>query len=148
MDDGVEKFHPDLMANYDEGASIDLNDNDRDPSPRYDLVNSNKHGTRCAGQVSASANNSECGVGIAFKSGIGGVRVLDGPITDALEAKAQWIQFEFGGLFSGNYYRVGKIAFSYRCTVRAPLGVSMALDRACIVKRKFTQCVVEDIRAH
>jgi len=88
LDDGVEKFHPDLMANYDEGASIDLNDNDRDPSPRYDLVNSNKHGTRCAGQVSASANNSECGVGIAFKSGIGGVRVLDGPITDALEAKA------------------------------------------------------------
>ena len=52
LDDGVEKFHPDLRANYDEEASIDLNDNDRDPSPRYDLVNSNKHGTRCAGQVS------------------------------------------------------------------------------------------------
>ena len=52
LDDGVEKFHPDLRTNYDEEASIDLNDNDRDPSPRYDLVNSNKHGTRCAGQVS------------------------------------------------------------------------------------------------
>jgi len=38
-------------------------------------------------------------------------------------------------------YRVGKLAFSYTCTVRAPLGVSMALDRACKVKRKFTQCV-------
>ena len=28
---------------------------------------------------------------------------------------------------------LGKLAFSYTCTVRAPLGVSMALDRACIV---------------
>ena len=38
-------------------------------------------------------------------------------------------------------YRVGKLAFSHTCTVRAPQGVSMALDCACKVKRKFTQCV-------
>ena len=38
-------------------------------------------------------------------------------------------------------YRVGKLAFSFPCTVRAPVGVSTALDRACIVKRKFTQSV-------
>ena len=88
LDDGVESTHPDLKENYDPQASTDLNDNDSDPFPRYDFINSNKHGTRCAGQVSASANNSNCGVGIAFKSKIGGVRVLDGPITDALEAKA------------------------------------------------------------
>ena len=42
----------------------------------------------------------------------------------------------------GSPYRVSKLVFSYPCTVRPPLGVSMALDRACIVKRKFTQCVV------
>ena len=88
LDDGVEHSHPDLKENYDPEASIDLNDKDSDPFPRYDLFNSNKHGTRCAGQVSAAANNSECSVGIAFHSKVGGVRVLDGPITDALEAKA------------------------------------------------------------
>lgn len=40
--------------------------------PRYDLVDSNRHGTRCAGEVAAEANNSICAVGIAFRAGIGG----------------------------------------------------------------------------
>ena len=31
-----------------------------------------RHGTRCAGQVAASANNSKCGVGAAFEASIGG----------------------------------------------------------------------------
>jgi len=31
-----------------------------------------RHGTRCAGEVSASANNSNCVVGVAYNSGIGG----------------------------------------------------------------------------
>ena len=88
LDDGVEWSHPDLEANYDAAASRDLNDRDADPFPRYDILNSNKHGTRCAGQVSAAANNSKCGVGIAYNSKIGGVRVLDGAIVDALEAEA------------------------------------------------------------
>lgn len=30
------------MANYDPQASYDLNDNDDDPSPRYDPTNENK----------------------------------------------------------------------------------------------------------
>ena len=38
-------------------------------------------------------------------------------------------------------YPVGKLVFSYTCTVRAPVGVSIALDQAFIDKRKFTQCV-------
>ena len=88
LDDGVEWSHPDLEENYDAAASRDLNDRDADPFPRYDILNSNKHGTRCAGQVSAAANNSKCGVGIAYNSKIGGVRVLDGAIVDALEAEA------------------------------------------------------------
>ena len=44
LDDGVEHNHPDLSGNYDKEASIDLNDNDDDPFPRYDFANSNKHG--------------------------------------------------------------------------------------------------------
>jgi furin len=46
------------------------------------------HGTRCAGAAAANANNSVCGVGIAYNAEIGGIRILDGPITDLLEARA------------------------------------------------------------
>lgn len=31
-----------------------------------------RHGTRCAGEVSAQANNEICSVGIAYDAGIGG----------------------------------------------------------------------------
>ena len=34
------------MANYDPLASYDVNQNDGDPTPRYDLVDSNRHGRR------------------------------------------------------------------------------------------------------
>lgn len=54
LDDGIEKDHPDLIRNYDPLASTDINDNDSDPIPRYDPSDSNRHGTRCAGQVRAS----------------------------------------------------------------------------------------------
>jgi proprotein convertase subtilisin/kexin type 5 len=48
----------------------------------------NKHGTRCAGEVAASAHNGFCGVGIAYNASIGGVRMLDGIVNDAVEARA------------------------------------------------------------
>ena len=46
------------------------------------------HGTRCAGAAAANANNSVCGVGVAYDANIAGIRILDGPITDLLEARA------------------------------------------------------------
>ncbi|XP_048188146.1 proprotein convertase subtilisin/kexin type 5 isoform X4 [Perognathus longimembris pacificus] len=88
LDDGIERTHPDLMQNYDALASCDVNGNDLDPMPRYDASNENKHGTRCAGEVAAAANNSHCTVGIAFNAKIGGVRMLDGDVTDMVEAKS------------------------------------------------------------
>ena len=54
-------------------------------------------------QVSAAANNSECGLGVAFNSKIGGVRVLDGPITDALEAKALSFNRDHIDIFSASW---------------------------------------------
>ncbi|XP_033120746.1 furin-1-like [Anneissia japonica] len=42
LDDGLEKDHPDLMANYDPDASYDVNGNDNDPQPRYDFSNENR----------------------------------------------------------------------------------------------------------
>jgi hypothetical protein len=53
-------------------ASYDVNNHDEDPMPRYDLIDSNRHGTRCAGEVAAEGNNSICAVGVAFDAGIGG----------------------------------------------------------------------------
>lgn len=88
LDDGIERTHPDLEANYDPKASYDLNGNDPDPSPRYEETNENKHGTRCGGEVAMVANNNLCGVGIAFNARIGGVRMLDGKVTDRLEGDA------------------------------------------------------------
>ncbi|XP_026559605.1 proprotein convertase subtilisin/kexin type 5 isoform X1 [Pseudonaja textilis] len=88
LDDGIERNHPDLTQNYDPDASFDVNGNDIDPMPRYDASNENKHGTRCAGEVAATANNSHCIVGIAYNARIGGVRMLDGDVTDMVEAKS------------------------------------------------------------
>ncbi|MEQ2275451.1 hypothetical protein XENORESO_003544, partial [Xenotaenia resolanae] len=41
LDDGIEKDHPDLIANYDPDASYDVNDGDTDPQPRYTQRNEN-----------------------------------------------------------------------------------------------------------
>uniref|UniRef100_A0A3Q1GFS0 Furin (paired basic amino acid cleaving enzyme) b n=1 Tax=Acanthochromis polyacanthus TaxID=80966 RepID=A0A3Q1GFS0_9TELE len=86
LDDGIEKDHPDLISNYDPEASYDVNDGDADPQPRYTQRNENRHGTRCAGEVAAAANNDVCGVGVAYNAKIGGVRMLDGEVTDVVEA--------------------------------------------------------------
>ncbi|CAL8087295.1 unnamed protein product [Orchesella dallaii] len=88
LDDGLEKDHPDIVRNYDPMASFDVNSLDMDPMPTYDLTDSNRHGTRCAGEVAAEANNSICAVGIAYEAGVGGVRMLDGDVTDAVEARS------------------------------------------------------------
>nr|XP_026694354.1 furin-like isoform X1 [Ciona intestinalis] len=85
LDDGIEHTHPDLHANYDASASYDMNDHDSDPMPRATWTNENRHGTRCAGEVAAVANNGVCSIGIAFDAKIGGIRMLDGDVTDIVE---------------------------------------------------------------
>ena len=118
LDDGVETTHPDLVENYDAAASYDINNNDPDPTPRYSAFNrnfnyataqwnarsnpelrltsdlrnyereTNMHGTRCAGQIAASANNGLCVPGVAYNAKVGGIRMLDGDVTDLVEAKS------------------------------------------------------------
>ncbi|XP_039544170.1 neuroendocrine convertase 1 isoform X1 [Pimephales promelas] len=88
LDDGLEWNHTDIYPNYDPAASYDFNDNDPDPFPRYDSTNENKHGTRCAGEIAMQADNKKCGVGVAFNSKVGGIRMLDGIVTDAIEASS------------------------------------------------------------
>uniref|UniRef100_A0A8C6Q3I3 Proprotein convertase subtilisin/kexin type 5b n=1 Tax=Nothobranchius furzeri TaxID=105023 RepID=A0A8C6Q3I3_NOTFU len=103
LDDGIERNHPDLLQNYDPQASFDVNSNDADPMPRYDATNENKHGTRCAGEVAASANNTHCIVGIAYNARIGGVRMLDGDVTDMVEARSLSLNPQHIDIYSASW---------------------------------------------
>ncbi|XP_068609494.1 proprotein convertase subtilisin/kexin type 5 [Brachionichthys hirsutus] len=90
LDDGIQTEHPDLKPNYDPVASYDVNghDPDPDPSPNHSNNISNYHGTQCAGVVAAAASSSRCTVGVAFQAGLGGIRMLDGDVTDIVEAQS------------------------------------------------------------
>ena len=103
LDDGLEKNHTDIEANYDPKASTDLNDDDDDPQPRYDPTNENKHGTRCAGEIAMVANNSMCGVGIAYNAKIGGVRMLDGRVMDSTEGEAIAFNHKYVDIYSASW---------------------------------------------
>ncbi|BES94802.1 proprotein convertase subtilisin kexin type [Nesidiocoris tenuis] len=85
VDDGVEKDHADLRNNFDPQISFDYVMNRTDPTPPR---SSASHGTQCAGVIAMVANNSLCGVGIAFNAQIGGVRLLDGGPSDLLDGQA------------------------------------------------------------
>ena len=101
LDDGIQHNHPDLAANYDRFASTDINDSDTDPMPQDN--GDNKHGTRCAGEVAAVANNGICGVGIAYNASIGGVRMLDGIVNDAVEARALSLNPDHIDIYSASW---------------------------------------------
>lgn len=101
LDDGIQTNHPDLVLNYDPRASTDINDNDNDPYPQDN--GDNKHGTRCAGEVAATAGNNICGVGVAYNASIGGVRMLDGTVNDAVEAKALGLNPDHVDIFSASW---------------------------------------------
>ncbi|XP_069695249.1 furin-like protease 1 [Periplaneta americana] len=103
LDDGLEKDHPDLFRNYDPQASYDVNNHDEDPMPRYDLIDSNRHGTRCAGEVAATANNTLCAVGVAYGASVGGVRMLDGDVTDAVEARSLSLNPQHIDIYSASW---------------------------------------------
>ncbi|XP_008403663.1 furin (paired basic amino acid cleaving enzyme) a isoform X2 [Poecilia reticulata] len=103
LDDGIEKNHPDLSQNYDPEASYDVNDADPDPTPRYTQLNDNRHGTRCAGEVAAVANNGVCGIGVAYNAKIGGVRMLDGEVTDMVEAQSLSLNPQHIDIYSASW---------------------------------------------
>jgi len=133
LDDGIEMTHPDLAENYDARASTDINGNDDDPTPRYNKANErlklddpnsyttgsispkitdnlkgyikeiNRHGTRCAGEVAASANNNVCVPGVAYHAKVGGVRMLDGDVTDLVEARSIGHNQDYVDIYSASW---------------------------------------------
>ena len=102
VDDGIEHTHPDLKRNYDPEASTDINGNDNDPFPdeRHPI---NKHGTRCSGEVAAVRDNKDCGVGVAYDTSIGGIRMLDGPVTDSVEAHSLSLNPQHIDIYSNSW---------------------------------------------
>ncbi|KAI9355146.1 peptidase S8/S53 domain-containing protein [Zopfochytrium polystomum] len=84
VDDGIDYTNDDIKLNFYEGGSYDYNDHVKLPTPR---TPEDRHGTRCAGEV-AAVKNDVCGIGIAFKARVSGVRILSGPLTEADEAAA------------------------------------------------------------
>ncbi|KAI1730793.1 subtilase family domain-containing protein [Ditylenchus destructor] len=101
LDDGIQRDHLDLVQNYDPLASTDINDHDDDPTPQNN--GDNKHGTRCAGEVAAVAGNNVCGVGVAFHAKIGGVRMLDGPVSDSVEAASLNLNQQHIDIYSASW---------------------------------------------
>merc|ERR1719431_2152085 len=106
MDDGLDHNHPDLKRNFDWNASWDANGKrelkEADPEPRKGDDTQN-HGTKCAGEIAMQAGNENCGVGVAPDCKIGGIRVLDGPITDKLEARAILFKNEYVDIYSASW---------------------------------------------
>ena len=103
LDDGLETTHSDIIENYDPLASYDAIDKDKDPTPRYSNPEKNHHGTRCAGEVAMSANNGICGVGLAYNVRIGGIRMLDGKVTDRVEAKSLSYNRDYIDIYSSSW---------------------------------------------
>uniref|UniRef100_A0A8C5QRV2 Proprotein convertase subtilisin/kexin type 7 n=1 Tax=Leptobrachium leishanense TaxID=445787 RepID=A0A8C5QRV2_9ANUR len=100
VDDGVQHTIQDIQPNYSPEGSYDLNSNDPDPMPHPDGGSDNHHGTRCAGEIAAVSNNSFCAVGVAYGSRIAGIRVLDGPLTDSMEAIAFNKHYQINDIYS------------------------------------------------
>uniref|UniRef100_A0AC35TMB1 P/Homo B domain-containing protein n=1 Tax=Rhabditophanes sp. KR3021 TaxID=114890 RepID=A0AC35TMB1_9BILA len=86
VDDGLDFNHKDLKENYSPESSYNFNENKLDPTPRDD--GNNLHGTQCAGIIAMKPNNELCGVGVAYDSRIGGIKLLDGFINDKTESDA------------------------------------------------------------
>jgi kexin len=84
VDDGLDMDSLDLKDNYFAAGSYDFNDHNLVPKPK---LRDDQHGTRCAGEI-AAVKNDVCGVGVAYRSKVAGIRILSGEISDADEAVA------------------------------------------------------------
>ena len=84
VDDGFQHSHPDLSASYDASLSYDFNDDDTDPTP----IGNNNHGTSVGGVAAGVGFNTVGIAGAAPAATLAGLRLIDGPMTDQLEADA------------------------------------------------------------
>ena len=84
----------------DPEISVDLGANEHGPGVKKNPI----HGTYCAAVIAAEANNSFCGVGVAFRSRVGGVRLLvKKRVMDVNEAKALNYQLGRVDIYSASW---------------------------------------------
>ncbi|CAK9436213.1 uncharacterized protein LODBEIA_P07710 [Lodderomyces beijingensis] len=96
VDDGLDAESEDLQENFSAKGSWDFNDNVNIPLPR---LFDDYHGTRCAGEI-AAVKNDVCGIGVAYKSQVAGIRILSGSITSAEEAAAMCYGLDVNDIYS------------------------------------------------
>ncbi|CAH3023033.1 unnamed protein product [Porites evermanni] len=103
VDDGVDGNHPELSSNYNSTVSRDYVDNDPIPVPKHGTVSG--HGNNCAGVIAGVANNSLCGVGIAYNAQIAGIRLFDDHVlsTDAGRASALYHEHDKIDIYSNSW---------------------------------------------
>jgi subtilisin family serine protease len=101
VDDGVQHTHPDLVTNYNSSISWDYNGNDHDPISEPEV--GDRHGTSVAGLIAAGKNDGSCGSGIAYNAQYGGVRLISGPVSDAMEALALSHASESADIYSNSW---------------------------------------------
>lgn len=61
------------------------------------------HGTRCAGEIAMIANNNKCGVGIAYNSKIGGIKLLADKVYDVIEGMALGYAYNLIDIYSSSW---------------------------------------------
>lgn len=96
VDDGVDAESEDIKQNFNSKGSWDFNNNGKSPLPR---LFDDYHGTRCAGEI-AAVKNDVCGIGVAWKSQVSGIRILSGPITSSDEADAMVYGLDTNDIYS------------------------------------------------
>ncbi|XP_078578862.1 furin-like protease kpc-1 [Branchiostoma floridae x Branchiostoma japonicum] len=84
IDDGIFTTQPDLRDNLDLGLSYDIFEENTNPTPNIEQLS---HGTNCAGIIAAVHNNSFCGVGVAYKAKVAGIKMFSGAITEISDAQ-------------------------------------------------------------
>ena len=63
----------------------------------------NNHGTRCCGVVASESNNDKCGSGVAYNANVGGIRMLDGPVSDVVEANSLGFEPQHIDIYSSSW---------------------------------------------
>lgn len=53
--------------------------------------------------MAATANNEVCGVGVAYNAKIGGIRMLDGDVTDAVEGSSLSHAYDHIDIYSSSW---------------------------------------------
>ncbi|KAG8184759.1 hypothetical protein JTE90_019355 [Oedothorax gibbosus] len=99
LDDGIDPGCEEVADNYDSMSSEDFSYIHR----KFIPVAENSHGTYCAAIAAGVANNGICGVGVAYDAKIGGVRILDGPVTDVQEAIALVHALDYVDIYTASW---------------------------------------------